>query len=267
MIPDASVDLIFADPPYNIGKKFADFHDKWPSDARYAEWCSQWLDLCIAKLKKTGSLYVMSSTQCMPYLDLYLRDRLTISLALSGITIVRAYKQEAGTVRCMSRSSFVSRTRISIRSTPIEFWSRPKRERREDSLDYRKAVPTQYNTSKFPAMSGITRGYDIEWPNMRITLPKSPRRCWNESSPQAAIPRLGARSILGYVHNVGSWQEAGRKTTGIEQSLEYVKVGLRRLGIQEELDGERLEPLDKTYVRKNGKPPSSANGQATLFQG
>lgn len=64
-IPDNSIDLVFADPPYNIGKKFSNFVDRWPSDAEYAEWCKQWLDLCIKKLKDNGSLYVMSSTQCM----------------------------------------------------------------------------------------------------------------------------------------------------------------------------------------------------------
>jgi len=30
-IGDASVDLIFVDPPYNIGKKFSQFEDRWPS--------------------------------------------------------------------------------------------------------------------------------------------------------------------------------------------------------------------------------------------
>lgn len=37
-IPDESVDLIFVDPPYNIGKKFSNFPDKWLSDAEYAKW-------------------------------------------------------------------------------------------------------------------------------------------------------------------------------------------------------------------------------------
>ena len=31
-IPSNSVDLVFADPPYNLGKRFSNFHDKWPSD-------------------------------------------------------------------------------------------------------------------------------------------------------------------------------------------------------------------------------------------
>jgi len=77
-IPTGSVDLIFADPPYNIGKRFAEFRDVWPNDREYAKWCYGWLEECIRVLKPAGSLYVMTSTQAMPYLDLWLRDRLTI---------------------------------------------------------------------------------------------------------------------------------------------------------------------------------------------
>ena len=32
-VADGSVDLIFADPPYNIGKRFSQFLDNWPSNA------------------------------------------------------------------------------------------------------------------------------------------------------------------------------------------------------------------------------------------
>ena len=35
-IADASIDLIFADPPYNVGKMFGQFHDRWASDLEYA---------------------------------------------------------------------------------------------------------------------------------------------------------------------------------------------------------------------------------------
>ena len=31
-IPDESVDLVFVDPPYNIGKNFAGRKDKWKTD-------------------------------------------------------------------------------------------------------------------------------------------------------------------------------------------------------------------------------------------
>ena len=45
-IPDESIDLIFADPPYNIGKDFGNNKDKWKSTNEYINWCQKWIDEC-----------------------------------------------------------------------------------------------------------------------------------------------------------------------------------------------------------------------------
>lgn len=46
-IENSSVDLIFINPPYNIGKKFGHFIEKWENEDDYIEWCYQWIDECI----------------------------------------------------------------------------------------------------------------------------------------------------------------------------------------------------------------------------
>ena len=71
-IADNSIDLIFADPPYNIGKKFNGKKHIWKSDEDYLQWCYTWIDLCINKLKDNGAFYVMTSTQFMPFFDILL---------------------------------------------------------------------------------------------------------------------------------------------------------------------------------------------------
>lgn len=38
-----SVDLIFADPPYNIGKDFGNNKDKWEDVDSYVGWCKNGL--------------------------------------------------------------------------------------------------------------------------------------------------------------------------------------------------------------------------------
>jgi site-specific DNA-methyltransferase (adenine-specific) len=38
-LADDSLDLVFADPPYNIGKNFNGRKDRWPSDKDYLSWC------------------------------------------------------------------------------------------------------------------------------------------------------------------------------------------------------------------------------------
>ena len=77
-VPDNSVDLIFVDPPYNIGKDFNGHKDKWKTDEDYLNWCYEWIEMCIEKLKPNGSMYIMTSTQFMPYFDIFIRKRMTI---------------------------------------------------------------------------------------------------------------------------------------------------------------------------------------------
>jgi len=46
-------------------------------------------------------------------------------------------------------------------------------------------------------------------------------------------------------------QKLGRSSIGIEKEEEYVKIGLRRLGIQKDFNGEELFPPQKNHVRRN----------------
>jgi len=57
-----SVDLIFADPPYNIGK--ADW-DHFESHDEYVEWSIRWIGLAARALKPTGSLYVCGFSEIL----------------------------------------------------------------------------------------------------------------------------------------------------------------------------------------------------------
>ncbi|MBP6963807.1 MAG: site-specific DNA-methyltransferase [Armatimonadetes bacterium] len=57
--PDNSIDLAFADPPYNINKEYGVHDDDWDS-RRYLTWCEQWLSEYARVLKPTGSLYVLN---------------------------------------------------------------------------------------------------------------------------------------------------------------------------------------------------------------
>jgi site-specific DNA-methyltransferase (adenine-specific) len=58
----ASVDLIFADPPYNIGK--ADW-DEFDSHDAYIEWSLRWIELASRVLKPHGSLYVCGFSEIL----------------------------------------------------------------------------------------------------------------------------------------------------------------------------------------------------------
>jgi site-specific DNA-methyltransferase (adenine-specific) len=57
-----SVDLVFADPPYNIGK--ADW-DEFESHDAYIEWSVRWIELASKILKPHGSLYVCGFSEIL----------------------------------------------------------------------------------------------------------------------------------------------------------------------------------------------------------
>lgn len=57
--PDESVDLVFADPPYNLDKDYTVYDDEL-ADQKYVEWCNDWLAEYARILKPTGSLFVLN---------------------------------------------------------------------------------------------------------------------------------------------------------------------------------------------------------------
>lgn len=57
--PDESVDLVFADPPYNLDKGYSAYEDE-KIEKNYISWCNRWLFEYIRILKPTGSLYVLN---------------------------------------------------------------------------------------------------------------------------------------------------------------------------------------------------------------
>ncbi len=57
-----TVDLIFADPPYNIGKAQ---WDSFKDDAAYVRWSEQWIQQAHRVLKKRGTLYICGFSEIL----------------------------------------------------------------------------------------------------------------------------------------------------------------------------------------------------------
>lgn len=57
-LPEGSVDLLFADPPYNLGKTFnSNSFSSMELDC-YEEWLETWVPKLLRVLKKTASIYI-----------------------------------------------------------------------------------------------------------------------------------------------------------------------------------------------------------------
>jgi site-specific DNA-methyltransferase (adenine-specific) len=76
-IPDASIDLILTDPPYNLGKDYGNASDQQSVDD-YLAWTERWIDIALPKLKPNGSLYIFLTWRFAPEIFVMLKKRLTM---------------------------------------------------------------------------------------------------------------------------------------------------------------------------------------------
>ncbi len=67
-LPDESVDIVFADPPFNLGKEYGEGVSDQMEVDKYLGWSRQWLDESIRVLKPGGSLFVFNLPKwCIDY--------------------------------------------------------------------------------------------------------------------------------------------------------------------------------------------------------
>lgn len=149
-IPDESVDLIFVDPPYNIGKDFAGRKDKWKTDGDYLNWCYQWIDLCIQKLKPTGAFYVMTSTQFMPYFDLFIRKKMTILSRIVWVYDSSGVQAKKYFGSLYEPILFCVKDKDNYTFNADDIMVEAKTGSKRKLIDYRKNPPQPYKNEKVP---------------------------------------------------------------------------------------------------------------------
>jgi site-specific DNA-methyltransferase (adenine-specific) len=250
-ISDHSVDLVFVDPPYNIGKSFNGHKDKWDTEEDYLNWCYKWIDMCIDKLKLNGSMYIMTSTQFMPYFDIFIRKRMTILSRLiwyydsSGVQAKNYYGSMYEPILfCVKNPDNYT---FNAQDILVEAKTGAKRK----LIDYRKNPPQVYSSKKVPGNV---------WEFARVRYRMDEYENHPTQKPIALLERIiKASSNVGdtiLVAFSGSFttsfvaKQLGRKSIGIELQEDYVKIGLRRLQLTNEYNGEKLQKELRTFETK-----------------
>jgi len=72
-----SVDIIFADPPFNLKKIYPSGVNDDLHDEQYLEWCERWVAECVRLLKPGGSLFLWNIPKWNTHISAYLNARLT----------------------------------------------------------------------------------------------------------------------------------------------------------------------------------------------
>lgn len=58
---DETIDCVFADPPFNLGKDYRNGYDDWREEFEYLEWCRTWISECCRVLKPGGAIFVYAT--------------------------------------------------------------------------------------------------------------------------------------------------------------------------------------------------------------
>lgn len=217
-LPDASVDLVIADPPYNLGKDYGNNHDH-RSRQEYETFTRGWLEQAVRLLKPAGTIYVFMGVRFISRLFLLLED--DFGLHFNG-WITWHYTQGMG-----------RKIGFSPRHEDILYFTRS--EQFTFNLDAVR-VPQKYYRKR-NNMAGANPGDVWQFSHVHYSNPE--REPHPTQKPEALMARMiNASSNPGEVvldPFVGSGtscrvaQVLGRRWIGIDINPDYIRMSQRRL--------------------------------------
>lgn len=254
-IKDKSINLIFADPPYNIGKDFGNNKDSWANVKEYIEWCKEWIDECFRVLKDDGTFYFMTATQHMPFLDVYVQEKYHVICR-----IVWAYDSSG----VQSKSSFGSlyepilmanktaKAKYTFNYNDI-LVDAPTGSKRK-LIDYRKNPPQPYSDKKIPGNV---------WTFNRVRFRMDEYENHPTQKPESLLERIILASsnpgdivldpFSGSFTTSAVAVKLGRKAIGFDLNKEYFEIGIRRTGISDEFEGKTLVKVKERKTHNKSK--------------
>jgi len=236
------VRLIFADPPYNIGKNFGNNKDFWPSKEEYFTWCREWIHSCNKLLTDDGSIFIMGHPQYIPYLmnildseGLVFTNQIIYHYA-DGMPEKDLFERRYEPILYYrkSKNKFVFNL-DSVRVEPVRFdrYSNPRGKNPSDVWEINRV---RWNSKERAVLNSRKIAHLTQKPMMlleRIVL-----AC---SNPGDVVldPFLGT----GTTSVVAKMK--GRKSIGIEMNPDYVSTSIKRL------QDAKIDSFSPTLIYQN----------------
>jgi DNA modification methylase len=219
-IPSNSINLIVADPPYNLGKNYGNNHDNQEFD-EYLDFSRHWLKESVRVLKPTGTIYVFMGFRFISYLYGLLEQEMGL---LFNSWIVWHYTQGIGKTK-----GFSPRHDDILMFTQSEKFT--------FNLDEVR-VPQKYYRSR-NNMRGANPG-DV-WEFSHVHYCHENRQAHPTQKPEGLIERMVLASsnigddvldpFAGSGTTLRVCQQLGRNCLGIEINPEYVEMIHARLAL------------------------------------
>jgi len=160
LIPDGSLDLVVADPPYGLGKDYGNDSDK-KAPAEFLRWTEHWLSLLLPKLKSSGCLYIFATWRYCPEIFVFLKSRMVM---LNEIIWNRKVPSMGGSTRRFSSVhdtiGFFAKTKnyyFSLDSVRIPYDEETKKARTRSIFVGKKWLESGYNPKDLWSVSRLHR--------------------------------------------------------------------------------------------------------------
>ncbi len=260
---EKSVDLIFADEPYNIGKNFGNNIDHWETTEEYVEWNKKWIFEAMRILKDNGTMYIMTSTQYMPYVDIFIQKNFNVVSRIiwnydsSGVQSKKYFGSLYEPILMTTKSKNAKYT-FNHQDILVEAKTGAKRK----LMDYRATPPRPYNSKKVPGNV---------WNFNRVRFRMEEYEDHPTQKPEKLLERIilasSNKNDIVFDPFGGSFttsavaKKLGRKSVSIDLNPEYYKIGIRRIGIASVYNGEKLIKEKKRKTKNKSKKDHLNNQQ------
>ena len=269
-IEDESVDIVIADPPYNVyqntivkmpyqrRKKNIDWDD---FDKDFVEFSFEWIDLCIQKLKKNGSIFIFGGVNYIKGNDLLslipsLRKKLDfINLIIwhypNGFGARRFFSNRFELIVWLTKGR---KYYFNLDAVRIKFDQKTLKEYLKD----KRLNPENVLKGKNP-----TNVWDIG----RINANAKERLKHPTQKPERIIERIILSAtkendlvldpFLGSGTTAKVCQNLNRNCIGFEINPEYIQIATKRCNIKTNIYSQDLEVVNYALDKKNSNQQKS----------
>lgn len=259
-LPPGSVDLLIADPPYNINKKFGLVRGRPMDDEAYEAFTAAWLAAALPLLKPGASVYVFGEW----------RGSSALYRALSRFFLVRnriVWEREKGRAATRNWKSAHEEIWFATLGETYFFNAEAVRQRRRVMAPYRdqEGRPKDWEEDeqgrfRDSAASNIWTDLSVPYWSMPENTPHPTQK------PEKLLAKLLLASsrpgdlildpFLGSGTTAVTAKKLGRHFIGIELDQEHCLYALRRLELAA-LDTHIQGYEDEVFWERNSAPPHS----------
>jgi site-specific DNA-methyltransferase (adenine-specific) len=253
-------DLVFADPPFNIGYKYDKYHDKRASE-KYLAWSRDWIGACAGVLKPHGSFYIAIGDEYAAQIKLIMEDELGLTLR-NWIIWHYTFGQQTRNKFARSHTHILYFVKDAKSFTFNDGMVRVISDRQKKYAD-RRANPAGKMPDdvwdEYPRVCGTFRERTSFPCQMPESLLARIIRVSSNEGDWVLDPFCGSGTTAVVAHKLN------RKFTTIDISKEYVEAARERVAQSEGLAS--IEPAlvpdgtAKTAVLRKGETPSPQSGE------